>query len=70
MTDTNGLDVLIAWAVFVALLSVLGFFVLRSRVDPVDEAKRRTDGSRIDDPRNQRIAAGEHRPQGGTTEPW
>lgn len=50
MTDTNGLDILIAWAVFTALLIVLGFFVLRSRTDPVDEAKRRTDGSHIEDP--------------------
>jgi hypothetical protein len=50
MTDTNGLDVLIAWAVFVALLCVLGALVLRSRTDPVDEAKRRTDGSRAEDP--------------------
>jgi hypothetical protein len=64
MTDTNGLDILIAWAVFVALLSVLGALVLRSRTDPFDEAKRMTDGSRIDDPRNERIAVGDHRPRG------
>jgi hypothetical protein len=50
VTDTNGLDILIAWAVFLALLSVLGVFVLRSHTDPVDEAKRRTDGSQIEDP--------------------
>jgi hypothetical protein len=51
MTDTNGLDILIAWAVFLALLSVLGALVLRSRTDPIDEARRRTDGSRAEDPR-------------------
>lgn len=45
MTDTNGLDVLFAWCVFIALLMLLGAFVLRARTDPVDEAKRRTDGS-------------------------
>jgi hypothetical protein len=48
MTDTNGLDILIAWAVFIALLTVLGALVLRSRTDPIDEARRRTDGSQID----------------------
>jgi hypothetical protein len=50
MTDTNGLDILIAWAIFVALLSVLGALLLRSRTDPIDEARRRTDGSQIEDP--------------------
>lgn len=45
MTDTNGLDVLIAWAVFIALLTVLGALVFRGRTDPVGEAKLRTDGS-------------------------
>jgi hypothetical protein len=50
MTDTNGLDILIAWAIFAALLSVLGALVLRSRTDPIDEANRRTDGSKIEDP--------------------
>jgi hypothetical protein len=54
MTDTNGLDVLIAWAIFVALLSVLGALVLRSRTDPVDEAKRGTDGSQAEEPRAYR----------------
>ena len=48
MTDTNGLDILIAWAIFSALLTVLGILVLRSRTDPVDEAKRRTDGSHVE----------------------
>jgi hypothetical protein len=51
MTDTNGLDILIAWAVFLVLLCVLGALVLRSRTDPIDEARRRTDGSRAEDPR-------------------
>ena len=49
MTDTNGLDILIAWSVFMALLMLLGVFVLRGRTDPVDEAKRRTDGSTAED---------------------
>ena len=51
MTDTNGLDILIAWFVFMALLTLLGAFVLRGRTDPVDEAKRRTDGSPAEDQR-------------------
>jgi hypothetical protein len=51
MTDTNGLDILIAWSAFMALLMLLGVFVLRGRTDPVDEAKRKTDGSPADNHR-------------------
>ena len=53
MTDTNGLDVLIAWAVFTALLTVLGALSLRGHADPVPgEAERRTDGSPAEDHHN------------------
>lgn len=52
MTDTNGLDVLIAWAVFTALLTVLGALLLRGHADPVGEAERRTDGSPAEDHHN------------------
>jgi hypothetical protein len=48
VTDTNGLDILIAWAVFTALLLVLGALVLRGRADPIDEANRNTDGSQVE----------------------
>ena len=51
MTDTNGLDILIAWSVFIALLVLLGAFVLRGRSDPIDEAGRRPHGSRDDEQR-------------------
>jgi hypothetical protein len=51
MTDTNGLDILIAWSVFLALLVLLGAFVLRGRTDPLDEARRRSVGSRDDEQR-------------------
>lgn len=38
MLQTAGLDILIAWAIFFALLGVLAFFVLRhSRSDPLDK---------------------------------
>lgn len=50
MTDTNGLDILFAWVIFLFLLSVLGAFVLRGGTDPIDEAKRRTDGSQSEAP--------------------
>jgi hypothetical protein len=51
MTDTNGLDILIAWSLFLALLMLLGVFVLGARTDPVEEAKRGTDGSPAEDKR-------------------
>jgi hypothetical protein len=49
VTDTNGLDILIAWAAFIALLIILAVFILRGHADPIDEAARNTDGSRADD---------------------
>lgn len=42
MTQVGGLDVLLAWAMFVLLLVVLAWFVLRRHVDPIDEATRST----------------------------
>jgi hypothetical protein len=42
MTQVGGLDVLLAWAMFVVLLLVLGWFVLRQHADPIDEASRST----------------------------
>jgi hypothetical protein len=49
VTDTGGLDVLIAWATFIALLFVLAAFLLRGHPDPIDEARRRTDSTTIDE---------------------
>lgn len=43
MTDNNGLDVLIAWAIFVALLLVLAGFVLHAHHDPLDEVEKARD---------------------------
>ncbi len=40
MTTTGGLDVLIAWAIFAALLVALGYFLLRPHPDPTSEAER------------------------------
>ena len=40
MTDTNGLDILIAWAIFAALLSVLGVLVLVATIGVVVLSKR------------------------------
>jgi len=37
MLQTAGLDILIAWTIFFALLALLAFFVLRGgRRDPLD----------------------------------
>ncbi|HEX5535000.1 MAG TPA: hypothetical protein VFX33_14765 [Actinomycetales bacterium] len=38
MTQTNGLDVLIAWAGFAVLLGVLAYLLLRGHADPGVEA--------------------------------
>jgi hypothetical protein len=43
MTQTGGLALLFAWLIFAALLTVLGYVVLRSPADPVSEATRRPD---------------------------
>ncbi len=40
MTDVGGLDVLLAWSMFGALLALLAFLVLRHRPRPVDAIKR------------------------------
>lgn len=42
MTQVGGLDVLLAWAIFVVLLLVLGHFLLGPHSDPIDEASRST----------------------------
>jgi hypothetical protein len=43
MTQTGGLDILIAWSCFGLLLIALAYFVLHVRHDPIDEAQRGTD---------------------------
>ncbi len=40
MTQTGGLVVLAAWAIFLALLGLLGFWVLRGVSDPDSDARR------------------------------
>lgn len=42
MTQVGGLDLLLAWGIFVLLLVVLGRFLLRPHTDPIDEASRTT----------------------------
>lgn len=42
MTQVGGLDLLLAWGIFVLLLAVLGWFLLRVHTDPIDEASRST----------------------------
>lgn len=47
MTDTNGIDVLVAWAGFLAFVIVLAVFVLRPGADdPVRESTRDTEETR------------------------
>jgi hypothetical protein len=55
VTQTGGLDVLLAWALFSAILAVLGYFLLRDRKDPMDEITAAT--------------ADEWEPPGGDTGP-
>lgn len=50
MTQVGGLDVLLAWAMFVLLLLVLGWFVLRRHADPIDEASRTTSEATVEPP--------------------
>lgn len=54
MLQTAGLDLLIAWSIFCALLAVLGFLLLRPVSHPLDdvlfhERDHRKQGSREDD---------------------
>jgi hypothetical protein len=43
VTELGGLDLLLGWALFAALLAALAFVILRRPVDPRREGKRRTD---------------------------
>jgi hypothetical protein len=43
VTQVGGLDLLVAWLLYGALLALLGYFVLRPHTDPRREVKRRTD---------------------------
>jgi hypothetical protein len=52
VTQTNGLDVLIAWLIFAALVGVLAVLLLRpGSDDPVREAHRATPDARRDEAR-------------------
>lgn len=42
MTQTGGLTVLFAWAIFGALLAVLGYLLLRHEKDPLEDASAPT----------------------------
>jgi hypothetical protein len=45
MTQTGGLTVLYAWAIFAGLLTVLGYLLLRHEQDPLQDLNRPgTDG--------------------------
>jgi hypothetical protein len=45
MTQTGGLVILFAWAIFAALLAVLGYLLLRHEQDPLQDLTRPgTDG--------------------------
>lgn len=47
MLQTAGLDLLIAWAIFFALLAVLAFFILRDGPsEPFDELRRESEADR------------------------
>jgi uncharacterized membrane protein YedE/YeeE len=37
MTQTGGLDILLAWTLFAAILGMLAYFLLRHRKDPLQE---------------------------------
>jgi hypothetical protein len=42
MTQTGGLVVLLAWAIFAAILAVLAFILLRPAKDPLEDASAPT----------------------------
>jgi hypothetical protein len=50
MTQTGGLVILLAWAIFGALLAVLAWFLLRDARDPLDDQARPQAGSWPADP--------------------
>jgi hypothetical protein len=56
MTQTGGLVILCAWAIFAALLAVLGYLLLRHEQDPLQDLTRPgTDGG---DPADTKPAPG------------
>ena len=52
MTQVGGLDLLLAWGIFVLLLVVLARLLLRPHTDPIDEASRST-GDQTAGPRDR-----------------
>lgn len=42
MTQTNGLDILFAWGMFLVMLATLAYYLLRPTRHPMEEAERRT----------------------------
>jgi hypothetical protein len=53
MTQTNGLDVLIAWIIFAGFVGALAVFTLRKGSDdPVREAHRETEDARHEQARD------------------
>jgi hypothetical protein len=50
VTEVGGLDLLLGWALFGALLAVLGYLLLRRPSDPRREVKRHTDDPPADRP--------------------
>jgi hypothetical protein len=55
MTQTGGLVILLAWAIFGALLAVLAYFLLRHERDPLnDQARPQSGGWPADGPPSSR----------------
>jgi hypothetical protein len=50
MTQTGGLVILLAWAIFGALLAVLAYFLLRDERDPLHDQERPEPGTWPSDP--------------------
>jgi hypothetical protein len=44
MTQTGGLVILLAWAIFGALLTALAYFLLRHKPDPLHDQERPESG--------------------------
>jgi len=51
VTQVGGLDLLLAWGMFVLLVAVLVWFLLRPDTDPIDEAARSTSDETPPSPR-------------------
>jgi hypothetical protein len=62
MTETGGFDILFGWLIFVGWLAVLGYFVLRYKVDLMTEARRSTDEATPGEPPGDQSLSPRSRP--------